>query len=129
MFLAGPFVFEATVPTLTCYLLRKDGEWFAMGEHHHWRTTFAVFPGESDGSVMLGDEDIPLLALRLEGYGYDTAFLERLATKIIHWANEGMNPRSVWIDGQRRSFRFMTDLDSEVPIDGLPSPITGRWDD
>ena len=128
MFLAGPFVFEDPVPILTCYLLRSDGEWFAMGEHYQWGTTFAVFPGGADGSVMLGDEDIPALALRLEGYGYDSAFLDKLATRIVRWANDGMNPRSVWIDGQRRSFKFRTDLDPEVPVDGLPSPITGRWD-
>lgn len=117
------------MPTLTCYLLRSDGEWFAMGEHYRWGTAFAVFPGEADGSVMLGPEDVPLLALRLEGYGYEPAFLERLAAKIIHWANEGMNPRSIWIHHQRRSFKFRTDLDPQVPEDGPPSPITGRWDD
>lgn len=117
------------MPTLECYLLRSDGEWFALGNHHQWHLSFAVFPGGADGSVMLGDEDIPLLALRLEGYGYDTAFLECLAAKIIHWANNGMNPRSIWIHHQRRSFKFRTDLDQEVPVDGLPSPITGRWDD
>jgi hypothetical protein len=100
-----------------------------MGEHHRWGAAFGVFPGPTDGSVMLGDEDIPTLALRLEGYGYDDAFLERLATKIIRWANDGMDPRSVWIDRQRRSFKFRTELDPEVPVDGPPSPITGRWSD
>lgn len=116
------------MPTLNCYLLREDGEWFALGDHHQWHSSFATFPGPADGSVMLGPDDVPLLALRLEGYGYEVAFLEQLAAKIVRWANAGKNPRAVWIDDARRSFRFVTDLNSEVPIDGLPSPITGRWD-
>ena len=97
------------MPTLTCYLLRKDGEWFAMGENHQWGVSFAVFPGPIDGSVTLHEEDIHVLGLRL-----DDNF--ELAAKIIRWAN-----------GQ--SFRFRTELDPQVPEDGPPSPITGRWDD
>jgi hypothetical protein len=114
---------------LACYLLREDGQWYDLGTHHRWGVTFGVFPGGSDGSVMLGPEDVPLLALRLEGYGYESAFLERLAADIIRWANEGKNPRAVWIDQARGSFKFRTELDPEVPADGLPSPITGKWSD
>lgn len=115
------------MPTLACYLLREDGQWYELGNHPHWRTTFAVFPGEADGSVMLGPEEVPLLALRLEGYGYESAVLERLAADIVRWANEGKNPRATWIDQARGKFRFMTELCAEVPVDGLPSPITGRF--
>jgi hypothetical protein len=115
------------VPTLACYLLREDGQWYDLGEHHHWHATFAVFPGGVDGSLMLGPEDVPVLALRLEGYGYEVAVLERLATDIVRWANEGKNPRATWIDDARRSFKFRTELDPEHPPDGPPSPITGRF--
>lgn len=97
------------MPTLTCYLLRDDGEWFAMGTRHEWETSFAMFPGPPDGSMTLLEEDAHLLGLRL-----DNEF--ELAAKIIHWA-------------KGRSFRFRTDLDHQVPVDGLPSPITGSWDD
>ena len=115
------------MPTLDCYLLREDGEWFALGNHPHWSATFGVFPGEVDGSLMLGPEDIPVLALRLEGYGYEVAVLERLAADIVRWVNEGKNPKAVWIDQARGKFKFRTELDPEHPPDGPPSPITGRF--
>jgi len=113
------------MPTLECYLLRKDGQWYEMGNHHHWRSTFAAFPGETDGSVMLGPEDVPLLAIRLDGYGYEAAVLEQLAADIVRWANEGKNPKGVWIDDVRGSFKFVTELCPEVEPGVKPSPITG----
>jgi len=95
------------MPTLNCYLLRKDGEWFELGNRHEWHSSFAVFPGPIDGSVRLTMEDAHVLGLRL-----DNEF--QLAVDIIRWAA-----------GQ--SFRFKTELDPEHPEDGPPSPITGRW--
>lgn len=95
------------MPTLDCYLLRKDGEWFALGNRHFWHASFGAFPGPVDGSVMLTAEDAHLLGLRL-----DNEF--QLAADIIKWAN-----------GQ--SFKFRTELDPEHPPDGPPSPITGRF--
>ncbi len=95
------------MPTLACYLLREDGEWFALGNNYQWILSFAVFPGPDDGSVRLTTEDVHVLGLRL-----DNEF--QLAIDIILWANS-------------KSFRFLTGLDSEVPVDSLPSPITGRY--
>lgn len=96
-----------------------------MGNHYQWAVSFAVFPGPVDGSVMLGPEDVPALARTLDGYGYESAVLERLAADIVRWANEGKNPNAVWIDGARRRFKFVTELDPEVEPDVKPSPITG----
>lgn len=95
------------MPTLNCYLLRKDGEWFDLGMHVEWHASFAVFPGPIDGSVRLTMEDAHVLGLRL-----DNEF--QLAIDIIKWAN-----------GQ--SFKFRTELDPEHPDAGPPSPITGSW--
>ena len=95
------------MPTLNCYLLREDGEWFALGSNYQWNVSFGVFPGPPDGSVILTTEDVHVLGLRL-----DNEF--QLAADIIRWA-EG------------KSFRFLTELNIEVPVDGLPSPITGRY--
>ena len=113
------------MPTLACYLLREDGAWYEMGEHYRWGSAFVGFPWWDGRSVMLGPEDVRVLALCLDGYGYEPAKLERLAADIVRWANEGKNPKAVWIDDARGKFKFVTELDAEVEPGVLPSPITG----
>ncbi len=102
----------STGPTLACYLLREDGEWYELGDVHRWRVSFAVFPGPADGSVELVLEDVPVLALRLDDYGHDPEALGRLAMDIVRWGN-----------GKR--MRFVSELEPEVEPGILPSPITG----
>jgi len=114
-----------SMPTLHCYLLHEDGRWYDMGEYHRWGTAFIGFPWWDGRSVMLGPEDVPRLALTLSDYGHEPAALERLAADIIRWANEGKNPKAVWIDDALGKFNFVTELDAEVEPGVQPSPMTG----
>jgi len=115
-----------TANELTCYLHREDEAWYALGNHRQWGMAFAAFPGGSDLSVRLGPEDVHVLALRLDGYGYAPTMLERLAADIVRWANEDKTPRAAWIEPKGK-FKFVTELDPEVTPDSVPSPITGTW--
>ncbi len=98
--------------SLACYLLREDGEWYELGNVPQWRISFGVFPGGIDGSTVFSPEDVHLLSLRLDDYGYTTSELKGIATNIIQWS-------------QGKSVRFMSELDPEVEPDVPPSPITG----
>ena len=109
---------------LACYLLREDGEWYVLGEHHRWGTAFAVFNGPSDGSVHLALSDVHVLALRLDDYGHDLQTRERIAEDIVRWCQRPEKPRH-WATNPAYSVRFLTELDPEVPVDELPAPITG----
>jgi hypothetical protein len=102
--------------TLTCYLLREDKQYYALGHSYMWRLTFGVFPGPADGSVCLKPEDAPLLALRLDvtpSENLPVYQLLELASDIIRWA-----------DG--KSFRFVSEPDPEIEPGVEPAPITGR---
>lgn len=100
---------------IQCYLLRDDGEFFALGTNYGWRISFAVFPGPPDGSVYLTEDDVTLLALRLEGLGYPLDVCRRFATAIIRW-------------GSGHSMRFVSALDPEIDLGVEPSPLTGSID-
>lgn len=112
------YVRDLTDP-LACYLIREDRQFYALGTNHEWRLSFGVFPGPSDGSVVLGLRDVPLLALRLgldsgtELFGTAGPRAIALATSIVQWA-----------DG--KSFRFVSELDPDVEPGVEPTPITGR---
>lgn len=103
------------MPKLACYLLRDDGEWYALGDRHRWHFAFVTFPGPDDGATRLAPEDARVLSLRLDGYGHDQAERERIAADVIRWA-------------AGKFFRFKTELDPEIEPDVLPTPITGRCD-
>lgn len=77
---------------LACYLLRDDGEWYALGDHYRWGTAFAVFNGPADGSVHLAPADAHVLALRLDDYGHNLQTRERIAEDIIRWCQRPEKP-------------------------------------
>mgnify|MGYP003385239228 CR=1 FL=1 len=115
------------MPTLACYLLREDGEWYELGNTHRWGTSLIVFPGDVSGRTWLTPEDAPTLALTLgvEPYGYDIPTLERIAADIVRWCQRPEKPKH-WATNPAYWVKFRTELDPEiVDPDVLPEPITG----